>query len=704
MDNVVNLRGLHNFGQKVTFRRRLTGMSQKKRKPVPTPQAKTKPAGKKTSPEDPDLSFTLIRFDQKVWWFLGACVALFFLFVALKVHNSSIAAWNTVASDGGDPQRGVIWGKPRLIRSDEWQIYSSFILAQETKDFPIENKALGAGKTPLTFNLPTHFISNIAKPAFWGYYFLDIERAFAWQWNFKLFPFLIATFLLFMLLSGNQFGLSVVGSMWLFLSSSIQWWSIYTELFTYGFLSVLALLYILFGEKRYQVWISVPVLVLSAYSYAMVLYPAYQVPFAYALLALVVGYTWAYRKNLRHAFQQSGMVRVVALGVSFALLLALLFLFYNAAKETIHTMTETVYPGKRSETGGGFPFLNMFTDNFTWFMDDLKYPVSWNNICELSSFLMLSFLPMILFFADAVKKRKADPLLMGLAIFQVVILAYILIGFPGFLAKITLLSTSPSFRSFFIFGFVNIVFVILYLSRHRTALLPDTLIARMISFAGLFALAYGLNHMVNQQVESFFSGGQVLTASLLYSGFTWLLLYYHRSKWVKSVFLGLLAIFLFPNLRINPLSAGLSPYLDNKIFKTIKSIEAQDPGAGWVVFGAANTPNFLKAAGVNCFNGVQFAPPLDDLHVLDPEMKYDSIYNRFAHIGFTSLIQPNDSIEFALKQTDKYMIRMDPCSPRLTTLGIRYVMFTSEPHPFEISCMDPVASFPGHYIYKRREE
>lgn len=701
MDNVVNLRGLHNFGQKVTFRRRLTGMSQKKRKPVPTPQAKTKPAGKKTSPEDPDLSFTLIRFDQKVWAVLGICIFLFFLFVLIKWHNSSIGYWNVIADDGGAHDRGILMGKPRPIRSDEWQVNTPFTLSQVKKDFPLENKALGAEKTPLTFGLPTHHIVSLVKPAFWGYFLLDAERGFSWQWNFKLFPFLIASFLLLMLLTRNHFAVSLAGSMWLLLSSATQWWSIYTELFTYGILSVLGILYMIFGEKKYQILIAAVVFVLSAHSYIMVMYPAYQVPYAYALMALTGGYCWMYRKDLAHQFRQGMSWRILALTVSFALVLILLFLFYVEARDTIRAMTQTVYPGQRNETGGDFHFTRLFADNFTWFMDDMKFPAKWGNISELSGYLMLSFLPMVLLLVESWRRKKRDVLLIALSIYQVLILLYMLMGFPNFLSKLTLLNASPATRSYFVLGFVNIVFTLLALTRYKITLIPNTWLARGISFAGLFGISLLINSMVNAKVDTFFTSGQVWVATLLFSSFNWLVLQYHHGKSFKIAFWVLLGVFLFPNIRINPLAQGLTPFNDNKIYRAIVSIESQDPGAGWVVFGRSNTPNFLKAAGVNCFNGVQFAPPLDELRVLDPEMKNDSIYNRFAHIGFTSLIQPNDSIEFALKQADKYMIRMDPCSPRLTQLGIKYVLFTQEPNAFELTCMTHVATFPGHYIYKR---
>ena len=173
-----------------------------KQKPAPTPSSRIRESTDKASlstgqkstvtGSDPHV-FQLIRFDRKSVIFISACLLLYFLVTLLKWHNSSVAVWNEFIPDGGDPDRGIIAGKPLPIRSDEWQVFSSFVLAQQEKDFPLTNEALGYGKTPITFGVPTQHLLSKIRPAFWGFYLLDIERAFSWHWNFKIFPFLIST-------------------------------------------------------------------------------------------------------------------------------------------------------------------------------------------------------------------------------------------------------------------------------------------------------------------------------------------------------------------------------------------------------------------------------------------------------------------------------------------------------------------------------
>src|SRR3989337_1428631 len=144
-----------------------------------------------------------------------------------------------------------------------------------------------------------------------------------------------------MLFTRNRFWLSVFGSIWLLLSSAIQWWSINTEIFTYGILSVVSFIYILYAEKPWTIFVNGIVLVLSAYSFAMVLYPAYQVPLTYFLLALVMGYIFKNKSTLFQTLKQNSIVRISTLAGALAFLLFLLYLFFQETKETIEVMSNT---------------------------------------------------------------------------------------------------------------------------------------------------------------------------------------------------------------------------------------------------------------------------------------------------------------------------------------------------------------------------
>ena len=644
--------------------------------------------------------FELIRFDKKVNTYIAVCVLLYFIFVCFKWHNSSIPFWSQNVNDGGNADRGLIAGKTLPVRSDEWLVTSSFIVAQEKKNFPVTNEALGYGKTPLIMGLPANHVLSMLKPHLWGYYILDNERAFSWHWNFKIFPFLIASFLLLMLFTKNNFIISLFGSVWLFLSSAIQWWSINTEIFTYGFLIIISLIYILYSDKKPLILLNGFIFLLSSYSFSMILYPAYQVPLAYFMLALIIGYVMN-RKSLQ-LLSGRKLFKFSVLACSLLLLLLLAYLFYKECKDTIQVISNTVYPGKRNESGGNFPFISMFKDNFSWLLNDSYFPVRWGNICELSSYLMLSPVVSILVIYSYIKTKKINPLFIPLLFFQVFIYLWFFKGFPEFLSRLTLFNTSPTHRTFFVFGFSNVVFTLLYLGQFRnTEEKTGTWKDKAVSFIIIFIIAFGINKSLNKQADSFFSTAQIFNAAILFSALNWLVIYFKESKTFQYLFFVSCFFFVASNTFINPLSRGLSPYLENKVYKTVSEIKEKEPEAGWVVFGSFVYANFLKAAGINCFNGVQFAPPLEKLHLLDPSLKNDSVYNRYAHIAFSAMMEENDPVKFSLNQADLYSIQMDPCSPRFKKMGIKYFMFSYKPAEAEVRCMQSVKDTCGFYIFKQ---
>ena len=163
------------------------------------------------------------------------------------------------------------------------------------------------------------------------------------------------------------------------------------------------------------------------------------------------------------------------------------------------------------------------------------------------------------------------------------------------------------------------------------------------------------------------------------------------------------------NVLVNPITAGLSSVLEKPVIKMTKEIHDKDPSARWSVFDkegidGARLANFLETNGINTFNGVKFVPPLTDMRVLDPAGKRDSAYNRYAWVSLQTFINWKDSIQFDQHYFDAYTIFIDPCSPRLKTLGVKYIVFRYKPEAAEVRCMTKLGEPSGVFIYKRNDE
>lgn len=671
---------------------------------APTPRATAPaPAPQPGLPVEPDHAFELIRFDRRVKWLIGLVVGLFVLLTLAKIHNSSIPYWNQVMPDGSDPKRGLVAGTPRAIRMDEWAAMVPFELSQINNGFPLENPAIGGEKPGLVVYLPVKHFVMLFRPNFWGLFFLDAERGFAWNGSFyPLFSFLVLS-LLFLILTRNQFWLSVLGSFWLILSPGIAWWSFspLTHVFS-GSLILIASFSIFYAQRpRTLLWAGA-LFVWSVLTFALNLYPPYQVPFGYLLILLLIGFLWRhYRKDV--LFRHVG-AKVATLALAGVAIAAIAYLYYLDAKPTIDAMSNTVYPGKRSETGGSGFIANWLSEYYSgWFITDQKLPGTWLNVCELSH--AVTFMPVIgvSLAVYSFYKKTFDPLLVLVLAYSILLLLWIEVGFPEFLAKITLLNICPPRRVQVPLGIVNVTLAVLYLAyiRDKVVTVPKALKIGLIVLVVGFMVTAALVNL--RDAMGFYKGYQLVLPTLFFLALNLLLLpvfsVRHKGVWVGA----LMALFTLPNLGINPVSKGLSPITEHALYQKVRELHQQDPKARWTVMGSQYITYLVTATGVNQLSGIKFMPDYKTMRVLDPTAKRDSAYNRYAHTVYASFIDGRDSTIIVNQFEDGYTVGVDPCSPKLQKLNAKYFLFEKTPQPVEVRCMTPVATLGSISIYKRTD-
>ena len=73
------------------------------------------------------------------------------------------------------------------------------------------------------YSLPVRHYTMVFRPQLYGFFLFNLEWAYAWYWNMKVFGLLVSMFLLLRVLTRNT-GLALFGSLWLFFSSYVQWW------------------------------------------------------------------------------------------------------------------------------------------------------------------------------------------------------------------------------------------------------------------------------------------------------------------------------------------------------------------------------------------------------------------------------------------------------------------------------------------------
>ncbi|WP_421827988.1 DUF7657 domain-containing protein [Larkinella sp.] len=666
------------------------------------PASRSVVSAEKPLPVRPEETAQLIDFNKRLKWFIGICIGLFLLLTLAKIHYSSLPYWNQVIPDGSDPKRGLISGKPRPIRMDEWAAMVPFTLSQANQDYPVENMAIGGEKPALVLYLPVKHFIMLFRPDYWGF-FISTDFGLSWRWNFMLLGSLIVTTLLFLILTRNNFWVSVCGAVWLLLSPGFAWWSfsLLTSMISGGLL-LISSLYLFYAQKRSTlIWAGL-LFVWSLIAYALNLYPPYQVSIGYLLVFILIGFV-ASNFRREQLFSQLGS-KAVAFAVAFALIGFVLYQYYVEAKATIDVMSQTVYPGKRSETGGTGFIANWFSEYYAgWLLDDQRFPKGWLNICELSHFVTFTPVIAVCMGFYFVTFRKIDPLLTLVLLYVVLLWIWIEVGYPAGLAKLTLMDMSPTRRTQIPFGIGNVVLAVLYLGYiqdKKIALKPvisGLLVVGVVAFM-VYAAWLNLNDS-----DGFYKAHQLFLPTAFFLALNFLMLPVSTFRYKEGVIGLVLVLFSLPNLGINPVSKGTAPLTQHVLYQKIRAIHERDPTARWVVLGSQYITYLVTATGVNQLSGIKYLPDFKTMRVLDPTAKRDSAYNRYAHTVYSTYIDGRDSIVIQNTFEDGYQVALDPCSPRLKKLNTKYFVFDRTPQAVETRCLKLVDKLGSVEIYRINE-
>lgn len=641
----------------------------------------------------------LIRFDRRLKVFFGVCLILYVLFSTAKMHFVSIGVWNKLLPDGSDLRRGIVSGEPRQIRMDDYAVATPWFLSQANKGNPQENEVLGGEKVPVLISFSYHFV-NIFRPGAWGsLIFSDFDRAFAFDSNIILILSIISITLMLLLITQNNFWLSVFGSFWLILSSGSQSWvNIPLHSITGAAFIFTSSVYLLFSDTHRQAIVSALCLSWSLCYFLLQLYPPYQVPIVYVTAAIWIGYIINQLPN--HQIRTIWGAKI-GYGILVAMLVVLVaYLFYADLQSTFDAITGTVYPGKRNELGGTGFIANWFSEYFSWQYRDVNFPKNWLNHCELSHYL--TFTPIVIpstlyiFF----KTRRIDWVLVLLGVCIGILYIWIQVGFPSFLAQSTLMGMSPPRRSQIPFGIANVLFTLSYLHLLSKSKVQTSSLLTMLGGFGVLSYMIYAGYVNVEDSNGFFKFHQLFIPIGFFTTLGILLLPTLNLSYKVAIFSMATLLFVLPNLRLNPISRGLTPITQHSLYTTVQSISQQDPKARWVVYGSQYISYLVTATGVNLLSGVKYVPARNIYKVLDPQARRDSSYNRYAHTVYGTYINGTDSVYIQNNFEDGCYIAMDPCSPRFKTLNVKYIIFEKQPQPVEMRCMKLVSTLGSIQIYR----
>ena len=325
----------------------------------------------------------------------------------------------------------------------------------------------------------------------------------------------------------------------------------------------------------------------------------------------------------------------------------------------------TAYPGARCETGGdrGMKYFS-YPANLFFSLDENDLG---SNACEAAVFFDLFPLGFILSAIVIFKQKKKDLLLILLLILSCIFAIWEIFGLPKILAKLTLLYISPAYRTFVIVGFLNMLVLIraMALIEKKTLwIMEKAPIAVIIPIIVLviclhvFPDYFDLKKIVLSYIALF----------TMYLACMEICSQQFRKISISSIAI----IMMFTSFLVNPVRKGIDVIKEQPVGKEIKQIQQKESGL-WIVEGMGYPMfNFPIMYGAPTINSTNVYPNLDRWKKLDPEGKYEDIYNRYAHIVIE--LTDEEEARFELLVVDSFKVYL-PVN-KLKDLDVKYI-FTS---------------------------
>ena len=634
--------------------------------------------------------------------YLGILV-FFVLSVATGLHGSAISLYSTATNVARAPVQPILGtGKP--IRSDEWAYHTPALLHQVYRMTPFDGETtpLGPDRTSLISNIPVRHFTTIFRPQFWGFFILPPAYAFAFYWQFKALLLLTGVFSFLLLLTRSS-RIAAFGTLWYAFSPHIQWtysWaSLLPEMIGLFCIVMCAVFYISVGRRPAMLLVAAIACAFGAVNFALCAYIPHQIPLVWLGVFLCIW--WVSTKWKAIFTRDYALPRITALGITWVVVGLVMLGFYRDAEAAVTTITNTLYPGRRSSPAGTYPVVALLSHFFSFWEDDRRFPVPeiFGNICECAGFFWLA--PVTFFSMRSVKgeaeKKRAYWILTA---FGALLLIWMTVPVPHAIGRALLLDRSGPGRCVHVLGLVNVALVALSLSFNRMQVgWRSRLRQSLILGAAVFAIVYFVFLQANSRLANFLTTRELVMAT----SYSTVLTVAVAENWFR-----LLAAFLIlPQIAVfglvNPIDRGLKVVEAAPLFRFVHS-RPELLRHRWIVYSASYVDStFFSAVGCDVLTGLKYVPDLKALGVFDPTGAQHDLVNRSAWL----IAEPeygSRPARFEQVPPNILSLRVNPLDSafRHINVNVRYAAFTREPPPEIAARMKPLAVWrvSGFWLYE----
>ncbi len=591
---------------------------------------------------------------------------LFVICVILGITGSSIGM---ITQLFGAPDNDIILGVSRGIRSDEWATFTPMTWSQYYSDTPFSyfSSIVRASSTDvfIEYGQPIRSLLMIFRPFQIGYLFLPVANGMSFFWMGRLIALFMASFEFGRLITSDNRRLSFIYAVMVSFAPAVQWWFAingFVEMLLFMQLSIVIMNIYLHTKSVTKKSLLAIVIAICAGGYVLSMYPAWMIPLAYTLLAMIL---WCFITNRKtFSFSKTDVlpiiIAVLILGLS-------AFYVYKNSGDTINIISSTVYPGKRANNGGGvlLRFFNSFSN--------IWYPITngatYDNVCESAYFISIFPLGIILYLTYIIRAKKSDLLCNLIIVVSCFLGWYCFWGFPSALANISMLKSSFANRALVILGFNDLILTIrgMYLCEKYKLSYSwySTAILTILSSAFTTYLAYSINkaYFSKTMIAIQFVLLALIIGSVL-SGFT-------NDHLKKLSTLLITATLLISGLLVNPIRFGVDSVSNMPILLKIREIVEEDPEGIWIVESAGYPIiNIPIMEGARTINSTNIYPDVDRWESIDDDEDDSDIYNRYAHIRMVIDNDPQD--EFTLDNPDVFTVAVS--DREIQALEVDYIL------------------------------
>lgn len=635
--------------------------------------------------------------------------------VFLRISGSSVGALAP-----GAFRSGLLWGSPRGVRSDEFQLTTPSNVSSVAQGFPADP---WVGLAPTNLDVAVHSgISTdwtaLFHPDHWGYLLLGAERGLAvsWWWPFTIC--LLGTYALLGFIVRRPAATSALAVVATFTPYS-AWWSAAPPAIVLGYGAALGAC--ILGAtvvRRIAAAVALSALgVFLAACFTLVLYPPWAISVAFVVAAIVIGRMVDLKLSWRRwAIVVGGILSATG---------GILGVWYVQNSHTIAAMAATYYPGHRVTVPGSGWAYQFFSAPLNFWMAGPagatlgKVPgvgPSTNLSETATSWFPLAAVLLLACWGLAPGARRLGSRVLGrsgarpsstdgrpsswtlglVTAVTAVLLAWFFLPLPRLVGTFTLLDRVQPGRLPLALGFAAVTIAAVALAS------PPRTLRQVLGWGGAVAAIDAVVALWAMTIVPW-DWTSVPAALVFVSGFAlsagFVLLALPRGRVVAAALLAAYALVSWA--LVNPVQVGLGPLKSDPLVRGLKKATAASTNKRIMVFEGASTVALVRASGLQSVSGQTPIPDADVMNRLAPAD--ESLWNNYVKYDWRPGL-PGSKAKIQSQRGTLMSLTIDPCSADLRQAVDPGWALSSAPLD-GYSCLRPVATLESlggaaHHLYR----